>query len=93
MIVYAGAMLSGSDTVVLRQVLARASGHWICREIDDSVLKRVGQPFPIEPVRTLDAIHLATVLELVTHEPRLSLLSLDQRIGENAKRLGLAVMP
>lgn len=89
----AGAALTGSDTVVLRQVLARASGHWIRCEVGDSVLRRVGQAFPIEPVRTLDAIHLATALDVAAHEPRLAVVSLDGRMRENATRLGLAVVP
>jgi len=89
----AGSELQRADAVIRRQALARASGHWLRFTIDDAVLRRVGQPFPVEPVRTLDAIHLATLLEVVSHEPRVSLLSFDRRIRDNATRLGVAVMP
>src|SRR5690242_524959 len=30
--------------------------------LDDAVRERAGQPFPIEPIRTLDALHLASAL-------------------------------
>ena len=89
----AAGVLSGSDTVVLRETLARATSHWIRYEIGASVLGRVGQPFPAEPVRTLDAIHLATALELRAAEPRLEVVTLDHRIRSNAEALGLAVRP
>src|SRR4051794_23124055 len=36
--------------------------------ITDDVLVRAGRPFPIEPIRTLDAIHLATI-ELLADAP------------------------
>jgi predicted nucleic acid-binding protein len=28
--------------------------------VTETILSRVGRPFPVEPIRTLDAIHLAT---------------------------------
>lgn len=60
--------------------------------IDAAVLARVAQPFPIEPLRTLDAIHLATALLFHAIEP-VTLLSTDARLRENAAALGLAVLP
>ena len=47
--------------------------------VTDGVLARAGSPFPVEPVRTLDAIHLATALELATAFPDLRVLSFDRR--------------
>jgi predicted nucleic acid-binding protein len=85
--------LSGDQAVVLRETLTRTSAHWIRYDIGESVLARAGQAFPIEPVRTVDAVHLATALELRTAEPRLELLSFDQRIRSNAGRLGLPLLP
>ena len=38
--------------------------------VTDSVLARAGQPFPFEPLRTLDAVHLATA-ELLGEPPQL----------------------
>ena len=86
-------ILPGPETVVLRETLSRATSHWIRYEIGPTVLARVGRAFPIEPVRTLDAIHLATALELRAMEPRLAVLTLDRRIRANAEQLGLPVLP
>ena len=54
------------------------------------VLARAGRAFPVEPVRTLDAIHLATALEFLAAFPDLAILALDRRVLANAIALGLA---
>lgn len=54
------------------------------------VLERAGRPFPIEPVRTLDAIHLATA-EFLGDAPQLvTVLTRDARVRDNARALGFA---
>jgi hypothetical protein len=58
--------------------------------LTDSVLARAGSAFPIEPVRTLDAIHLATAMAFSEAYPELEMLTFDRRISENATALGLA---
>jgi predicted nucleic acid-binding protein len=56
--------------------------------VTDAVLTRAGRPFPIEPIRTLDAIHLATA-ELLGETPQLvTLITRDERIRKNASVLG-----
>ncbi len=66
-----------------------------CRVIpvDDEILARAARAFPVEPVRTLDAIHLAALLRARTVSPRLALLSLDERVRVNAAELGIEVAP
>lgn len=59
--------------------------------VTDDVLVRVGKPFPIEPVRTLDAIHLATAAVLADEPQLLSILSRDERVRVNAAAIGYAV--
>ena len=49
------------------------------------------RPFPIEPVRTLDAIHLATIEEIGETPPFITIVTRDRRVRENAKALGYAV--
>lgn len=49
--------------------------------------------FPAEPVRTLDALHLASALFLNEFVPSLAVLSADDRIRNNAAQLGFAVLP
>lgn len=59
--------------------------------VADAVLVRAGRPFPVEPIRTLDAIHLATV-ELLGETPQLvTVVTRDARIRENATALGYAL--
>ena len=50
-------------------------------------------PFPGEPIRALDAIHLATALVIRDIYPDLRVLSLDQRVRQNAVALGFEVVP
>lgn len=60
-------------------------------EVDARVLARVGRPFPVEPIRTLDAVHLATA-ELLGEPPQLvTIVTRDTRVRDNAKALGFAV--
>ena len=59
--------------------------------VTDTVLARVRRPFPVEPIRTLDAVHLATA-ELLGESPALmTVVTRDDRVRENAEALGYAV--
>ena len=60
-------------------------------DIDQAVLDRVRRPFPVEPVRTLDAIHLATV-ELLEEPPQLvTIVTRDERVRANASAFGYRI--
>jgi predicted nucleic acid-binding protein len=59
--------------------------------VTDAVLARVGRPFPVEPVRTLDAIHLATADELAEPPALVTIVTRDARVRDNARALGYAV--
>ncbi|PYR59634.1 MAG: hypothetical protein DMF91_14320 [Acidobacteria bacterium] len=59
--------------------------------VTDAVLARAGRPFPVEPIRTLDAVHLATA-ELLGEPPQLvTIVTRDTRVRDNARALGYAV--
>jgi predicted nucleic acid-binding protein len=59
--------------------------------VTGDVLARVRRPFPVEPIRTLDAIHLATA-ELVGEPPALmTIVTRDRRVEQNAVALGYAI--
>jgi hypothetical protein len=59
--------------------------------VTDDLLARVGRPFPIEPVRTLDAVHLATA-EMLGEPPSLvTVVTRDVRVRLNAESLGFQV--
>jgi predicted nucleic acid-binding protein len=59
--------------------------------VSDAVLTRVGRPFPVEPIRTLDAVHLATAELLGEPPPLVTVVTRDARVGDNARALGYAV--
>jgi PIN domain len=77
----------------LRATLARAVTHWRLMPISREIVNRARQPFPGEPVRSLDAIHLASALLAADSLPDFSLLSLDRRVRATGSRLGLRVLP
>ena len=59
--------------------------------VTDEILARVGRPFPVEPVRTLDALHIATVESLGEAPQLMSVVTRDHRVRENVKALGYVV--
>jgi len=60
-------------------------------EVTDAVLGRVGRPFPVEPVRTLDAVHLATAEALGEPPQLLTVVTRDHRVRDNARALDYIV--
>ena len=74
---------------LLRGQLGEASADWSVLEITPDIRMRAAEPFTIEPVRTLDAIHLSTALLFARAFPGLSVLTFDERIVSNLEPLGL----
>jgi predicted nucleic acid-binding protein len=62
-------------------------------EITPQVRARAALDFPLEPVRSLDAIHLATVAVWGDTITPLVIASTDERVRRNAQALGYAVIP
>lgn len=56
--------------------------------VTESILVRAGRPYPIEPVRTLDAIHLATAAEIGEPPQLITLVTRDDRVRSNGQALG-----
>ena len=82
-----------ADAVDRRARLATAAAHWNLLRLDEEVLERARRAFPVEPIRTLDALHLASALWARSAVPGLALLSLDERVRRNGKELGLRLLP
>ena len=76
-----------------RARLAAAAAHWQVLKLGADVIDRARRPFPGEPIRTLDAIHLASALVARSAAAGLELLSLDLRIRSSARHLGFRVWP
>lgn len=60
-------------------------------DVDRHVLNQVGRRFPVEPIRTLDAVHLATVGALDESPPFVTIVTRDARVRDNALALGYAI--
>ena len=76
-----------------RRAHLTAASHWQILRVAPEIVERARQPFPGAPVRTLDAIHLASALVARTAIVGLTLLSLDDRVRKGGKKLGLDVIP
>ena len=85
--------LTEAEVADRRAHLTLAAAHWNLLRIEGEIVERARQPFPGDPIRTLDARHLASALVARTAVAGLSLLSLDQRIRRTARRLGMRLSP
>lgn len=61
--------------------------------LSDEILLRAAAPFPLEPLRTLDAIHVATATAWNAVVGPTAILSTDNRVRANAGAAGLEVLP
>lgn len=76
-----------------RALLNAAATHWHLWRVSSEIVDRARRPFPAEPVRALDAIHLASALAVRSAVPGIELLSLDDRIRQSGKQLGFRLQP
>lgn len=88
----AAGQVSEADALAARSLLDGATRTWVLLEMTGPVPPRAARRFPAEPVRTLDAIHLATALEFHRAVGSLTMLSLDDRVRDNARLLGLELV-
>ncbi len=87
-----GRLGRGEELATLR-LLDAAAARWAVLELSGKVLARARGAFPVEPVRTLDALHLATALLFQEALPDLVVVSLAERVRANAVALALPVLP
>ena len=85
--------LTEAEAADRRAHLAAAAAHWQMLRIAPEIVDRARQPFPGEPIRTLDAIHLASLMVGRSAVRGLGLLSLDDRVRKAAKGLGVDTVP
>lgn len=87
----AAARLTAEEERAAVRALRRFERRCYLVAVTDTVLARVRRPFPVEPIRTLDAVHLATT-ELLGEPPQLvTVVSRDARVRDNAEALGYAL--
>jgi len=85
--------LTEADAADRRAHLVMAASQWQVLHIAREVVDRARQPFPAEPIRTLDAIHLASALTARAALAGLALLSLDDRVRSAGRKLGFELLP
>jgi predicted nucleic acid-binding protein len=61
--------------------------------VGEEVLRSARQEFPVEPVRTLDAIHLATIKLLDEELGDVVVASCDDRVRENVEAMSVPLAP
>ena len=76
-----------------RAHLNAAAAHWHMYRVSLDIVERARRAFPVEPVRTLDAIHLASALTVRSTIRGVELLSLDDRIRRAGEHLGFRLQP
>lgn len=83
--------LTGEQERAAIRALRRFERRSYVVAMTDEVLARVKRPFPVEPVRTLDAVHIATA-ESIGEPPQLvTIVTRDSRVRENAIAMGYRV--
>jgi predicted nucleic acid-binding protein len=86
-----GARLTADEEREAVRALRRFERRSFMVAVTDSVLARVRRPFPVEPIRTLDAVHLATAELLGEPPPLVTIVTRDARVRDNAEAFGYAV--
>lgn len=82
-----------TESLALSRLLQMAEARWDVHVVSEEVIARAREPFPVEPVRTLDALHLATMALFREELGTMTLLSLDDRIRDNARALDIDLAP
>lgn len=85
--------LTVTQSLAARQLLEQAVAAWSVQSLNANVLTRASAPMPGDPVRTLDALHIATAQILRDALGPIAMLSLDLRVRTCAGALGFAVLP
>ncbi|HJR35654.1 MAG TPA: type II toxin-antitoxin system VapC family toxin [Gemmatimonadales bacterium] len=89
----AASRVSHAEELAALRLLDEAAATWSLLDVSDRVAVRACGSFPVEPIRTLDALHLATAIVFGEAVGKIQVLSLDDRVRHNAGALGLAVVP
>jgi predicted nucleic acid-binding protein len=78
--------LAGSHGSAARTLVGRLA----ILELTPNVLARVLEPFPL-PVRTLDAMHLASADFLRGQKQKVEIASYDERMSSAARKMGFVI--
>ena len=82
-----------TEEMAALRLLDDAVERWTVLGLSDEVDRRARQEFPNEPLRTFDALHLATASVFAEALGDIRMLSLDDRVRDNARSLGMTIAP
>jgi predicted nucleic acid-binding protein len=85
--------LSATEASDRKRELSALASAWSVLRISPEIVERARRPFSVETIHALDAIHLASALVARAATPFLEILTLDDRIREVARDLGLKIQP
>ncbi|MBC7843204.1 MAG: type II toxin-antitoxin system VapC family toxin [Gemmatimonadaceae bacterium] len=77
----------------LLRTLKEVEAEWNVQALTAQVIARAREPLPADPIRTLDALHIATILQLQVSFSDLAVISLDRRMRECVSAAGVPVLP
>lgn len=87
---HGGRLTAEQERSALR-ALARLRARCTTIAVANEILEFAGRPFPVEPIRTLDAVHLATVAAVADAPQFTTVITRDERVRSNALAAGYAV--
>lgn len=73
--------------------LVSYASAWEMMRLLPAIIERARRPLPHEPIRSLDALHIASALHVKAAHPDLALLTLDDRIRRVGSAMGFALLP
>jgi len=85
--------LTAREAAELRSRLVSRVQEWTVLSLSTAIVRGAKRRFPVEPIRTLGAIHLSSALSARNESPDTVLLSLDRRVRANGVALGFQVVP
>jgi predicted nucleic acid-binding protein len=85
--------ISNTEELAALHILDRTIEGWDILDTNEDVFRRARENFPMEPVRTLDAIHMASILTFHSVVDDLAVMTFDERLRGNIQALGITVVP
>jgi predicted nucleic acid-binding protein len=83
--------ITATEEMAALRMLEEAIERWTTLGVSDDVDQRARHEFPQEPLRTLDALHLATASVFAEALGKIRMLSFDARVRANARLLGMSI--
>lgn len=85
--------LEESDAAHRQARFNAVAARWTLLSLDEEIVERARRRFPAEPIRAVDAIHLASAVVARKAVPDLAVLTLDRRVRTAADVFGFSLLP